>query len=777
MVNTGRHAPEDADPIQLQHITQIENPTNLKKLIEVGAIVSSTTVSYAVPSRVKGTWIDDNDAQQSREEEIPPTSFLNMALVNQPTTTRNKILSYVLFPESKGHANIKDLSYRTVYLVRVRPPVFSLEKQGDKLVDEKGYEYKAYTIYVIAESTKIEFQASSLLNLKGVVLPDPKTQRTTILVTEVQFPENIGEIDEAKLTALNLAYAGKSPHERLDWIVDNFEAYSRVIGRRNIAKAALLGFFTPTWTTLNGELQRGWANILILGDTTTAKTETVRKTIKLLQAGCIITAETASAVGLVGAATQLDKGGWTIDWGALVLNDRRLLAVDGAHKLGKYQFASLAEAERSGTVSIVKAAKDSAYARTRQIKIANPLDQESKRSESKNLGDFYYPIQAVPTFLDLMSIARLDLVVFADADDVTPEEINKKHEQKPDPSLFNLGEALKLVWGDRLTPEYSTEALIKIYEQATALYNEFFAKVIPVASIDLKWKLARLSAAAAALSLSTTDYKILKIEADHVTWVSNLIREEYQNAGLHTLAQRNKHETPDEEQIKAILAQVASATKLGGDDGAEKAEVILIWMAERGRFTKDQIKAQFDLVDNAQIRPLTACLLTQGLINSGSGFYATSKLNRLVRILIHLNDLNMVKIGPPQKSGKEGIKQDPQTTLEDANKLEDKQEKVKPVYPENGGVSHSDPDKVDEVDKPEEVAPEPFGDTLEEPSVRLRRLAEGFMQRQPNGNAPRVLFFNFMLEAGHGEEEVLSTLAGVNGWEFGLMFVHHPGGS
>ena len=65
----------------------------------------------------------------------------------------------------------------------------------------------------------------------------------------------------------------------------------------------------------------------------------------------------------------------------------------------------------------------------------------------------------------------------------------------------------------------------------------------------------------------------------------------------------------------------------------------------------------------------------------------------------------------------------------------------------------------------------------ETPAIRLRRLAEGFMARQPRGNTPRQLFFNFMLEAGYGEEEVLSTLAGVKGWTFSLLFVqHHRGG-
>jgi hypothetical protein len=39
-----------------------------------------------------------------------------------------------------------------------------LKKQGNKLIDEKGYEYKAYTVYIVAENKKLEFQASQFLH-------------------------------------------------------------------------------------------------------------------------------------------------------------------------------------------------------------------------------------------------------------------------------------------------------------------------------------------------------------------------------------------------------------------------------------------------------------------------------------------------------------------------------------------------------------------------------------------------------------------------------------
>ncbi|MFH0748935.1 MAG: hypothetical protein V1915_03325 [Candidatus Bathyarchaeota archaeon] len=680
---------EVVEPTQLRHITEIENPTNLNKLVRVDVIVASTTVAYAIPSKILGEWVIDGNPG-SAEKTISQKSFINMALPGATSTAKSKLLNS-LFPEGGGKVTVRDLEYRTVYGLRVRPPVFSIEKRDGKLVDDRGFEYKGFSVYIVTDK-KQDFQASALLRLTGWVYPDPKTQKTTLLATEVEFPEAISGYDEEKLNNLRSAFKNKKPAQILEWVFDNFEKYSRIIGRRNIAKATLLGFFTPIWVNIDGdEEQRGWCNVLILGDTTTAKTETVRKAIKLLSAGTIITAETATSVGLVGAAVQVDNGGWSIDWGALVLNDRRLLAVDGAHKLGKYQLASLAEAERSGTVSIVKAAKDSAYARTRQIKIANPLDPQSRRMESKNLSEFYYPAQAISTFLDLMSIARLDLVVLADADDVKPEAINKPDHEEPDPALFNLSESLKLVWGEKMVLNYTKEAQASINGNATALYNDFFTKTIPIASIDLKWKLARLSAAAAALSLSTKDYKSLDIEAEHVDWVAGFMRDEYQNAGLLSLAKRSRFDTPTDEQIDETVGKIASIIdKETIEETTTRAAEILLWIAETGRFTKDSLRIQFNLAEKNELRPLISELTTLKLVEVGSGFYSTSKLNRLCKST-HFATIAMIatpETRHPSKSGEEESKQDLKTT-----ETEDNQTEIDNASPENLGVSYSEEGK------------------------------------------------------------------------------------
>jgi hypothetical protein len=627
------------EPIKLGHITEIENPKYLERTVSVEAIVSSSAFAYAVPSSVRGDWVEgsgEDRKELSKTTEIKPDSSLNMEIAG--ATSQGKYYALLkLFPSARG-LRITDLSYRTVYRLRVRPPVFTLEKRGDLIVDEKGFEYKAYGVYVVADE-QISFPASSLVRLIGKPLPDPKTQKTTLLVTQVEFPENVEGYDSEALRRLAEVFEGKSVEERARWVFDNFESYSRIVGRRNLAQATLIAYFTPIWVTFNGELQRGWANVLIVGDTTTAKSETVRKAIWLLKAGTLVTAETASAVGLTGTATQTEREGWSVDWGFLVLNDRRLLVVDGAHKLRMSQWAALAESERSGVVTIAKAAKDSAYARTRQIKIANPIDPDSERYITKNLGGFLYPVQATSTFLDLMSVARIDLCVFADSKDVKAEDINTRLSGEYDRRLDLLSEALKWAWGENLEIIFTPEAEDRILSEATKLYNLFFSEGVPLASIDLKWKLARLSASLACLTLSTADFKRVIVEEGHVAWIACFLKEEYTQAELHTLVQETRHEAVMEEDAREFLNMAASTLNLEPENITEIMKFIVL----QGRVTRDQLKERFNLSRTSQLNPLVSMLQNEKLVKVGKGFYPTSKLVEMYRVFGQIGHFGKVK--------------------------------------------------------------------------------------------------------------------------------------
>ena len=332
---------EDA-PEALEHINLIENPKLIGKPVTFEAVISSNSMSYPVPSELKIFYKTDSvDDDYTAIKKISSNDPINIGLVAVSKETLALRLKQN-FSSVDVKAIIQETrKYRTVYMVRVRPPVFTLEKQGDKIVDEKGYEYKYYDLYV-ASDVPLTFQPSTLLRIIGLPLPNPRTQKTTLLAYSVEFPEDNFSYNLTQLTKLRAFFDGKAVSERLKWILENFELYSHIFGRKNIATAALLDYYSPLYVCFNGETQRGWLIVAIIGDTTTGKSETIKKMSKLHKAGSVISAETASTVGLTGTATQLEKEGWFIDWGFLPLMDRKLLAIDGSHKLNASCWAALA---------------------------------------------------------------------------------------------------------------------------------------------------------------------------------------------------------------------------------------------------------------------------------------------------------------------------------------------------------------------------------------------------------------------------------------------------
>jgi hypothetical protein len=618
---------KEKKPLVLDHINKIEDPNLAGIPVTVEAVVSSTSIAYLIPKQVEVDYKDKDGNMQHLEREFDAKDPMNVKLVGVNEGTKQRRLNSRL---RTGKEYVKDLAHRSVYRIRVRPPVFTLEKRGEKIVDEKGFEYKAHDLYITSDRN-VSFQPSSLICIEGLTLPNPRTQKTTLLVYKTEFPEEIRAYDIENLQRLKAKFGKKTVKQRLDWILDNFEIYSQIIDRRNLAQAGFLVYFTPTWVRFNGDLQRGWGNGLSIGDTTVGKSETQRKMISLLNAGMLITAETASTVGLTGTATQIEREGWFVDWGFLVLLDRKLLAIDGAHKLSGSNWACLAEAERSGVVNIAKAAKNSAYARTRQMKIANAVDIESNKYSTKSLANFLYPCQALTTILDKTSIARLDLAVFADQRDVSAKRINKKHDGEYDRDLHLLSEALRWCWSGTAKIDFTAKAVNVLLEKATTLHSIYFCEMIPLVSIDMKWKLARLSVALAYLTLSTDTFETVKVTEDHVRAIVEFLENEYSRIGLNTLAQEQKFEVLDSKDVKFIINSIITQTEAALDE--PKIKNVLKFIVLQGRVTRDQLMTKFGLSEKNQLRPLLAVLSNEKMIRSGRGLYPTPKLVEAYKIL------------------------------------------------------------------------------------------------------------------------------------------------
>ena len=246
-----KRAPEA--PVLLPHLNLIEDPNFAGKRVIVEAVVSSSSISYLVPAEVEAASEDDLGVETT-EGKIAADDPINIQLIGVSEQIKYKRLKRYL--NLKRDAEVTESRFRIVYRIRVRPRVLTLERLSEKIVDEMGFEYKSFDVYVVSERP-IEFQPSSLIRMEGIPLPHPRNQKTCLLAYRVEFPEEIQVYDVEKLAALKAKFAGKTIEERLNWLLDNFELYSGLVGRRNLAEATFLTFFTPAWIKFNGDIQRG----------------------------------------------------------------------------------------------------------------------------------------------------------------------------------------------------------------------------------------------------------------------------------------------------------------------------------------------------------------------------------------------------------------------------------------------------------------------------------------------------------------------------------------
>jgi len=615
------------ETIELQNLTKIENPLLKGKTVKVQAIVSSNTISYNVPNKVTAKCrITDEGHNCIKEYKFKINDIEKAKFVEIPDAKRHSALlqlSGFKFT-TKCDIEMEEDETTTIKKFRIRPIMDITQNKDGKIIDEEGNEYKYYDIYL--EQTDVKpLEAGKEIEITCNVIPDPKSQRITLIANKIEKVED-DDYNSENIKNLQLRYNELGSLQAIvNWITTEFEKYSKINKRNNITLAGLLTFFSPLTFEFESKIINGWMKTAIIGDSTTGKSETMKMLVKLLKNGQMITAETATIVGLTATATQASNNQWFVEWGALPLNDRKLLIVDGAHKLTGGDWASIAETERTGIINIVKAGKGQAKARTRQIKIMNPVSLD-KRS-SVPMKSLYYPVQAIVNTLQLQSIARQDIAVFV-MDDVPAEDRNKRNNYSYDKNLDHTSDLLKLIWNEKFSIKLENTVIDEILLKATELENLFKTEDMPLITNDQKYKLARLSIGLAGLCCSfNKDFTELIILKEHVDFVSDFIKTEYINAGLDRIATSNRDLQVTREMIFDIVTDIQQILQnhtptLSNNDILD----MLVWMASQIKFTADVIKAKFQLSENTEKRPFIGYLRKEELISQKAGYIPTSKL-------------------------------------------------------------------------------------------------------------------------------------------------------
>ncbi len=128
-----------------------------------------------------------------------------------------------------------------------------------------------------------------------------------------------------------------------------------IYGYEDIKEAIMYLLFGGVPKTLPDKISiRGDANVLIIGDPGTAKSQLLQYVSKVAPRGLYTSGRGSTAAGLTAAVIREREGGMSLEAGALVLADRGICAIDEIDKMRTEDRVAIHEAMEQQTVSVAK---------------------------------------------------------------------------------------------------------------------------------------------------------------------------------------------------------------------------------------------------------------------------------------------------------------------------------------------------------------------------------------------------------------------------------------
>lgn len=468
-------------------------------------------------------------------------------------------------------------------------------------------------------------------NFEGKLVCSPNDQKATHIfdhITPIQ-----GNLDNFKITkAINeklKILEPETPHDVekiINKVVDEFgHCITKTIGREDLILSVLLTFLSPLSFIFNETLiERGWMDILVIGDTGTGKSTTVREMIRHINCGSFHTCEKATLAGLLGGVANVNRTSFVV-WGILPINDRGLVVMDETSGIEVEIIEKLSGVREEGiaeTITVAGAA--SAKSRTRVIWMGNP---RSKR----RLMNFNAGITAVEELMGKPEdIGRLDLIVVCSSNDISVKKINVRAQKYEKEIIYTKDDLLNtlVLWAwsrkaqDIVFSDRATGTILNWAVQMAADFSEDFPLVI---GSKQRLKIARVSAAVAALVHSTiNDGKTLFVDNFHVDYAVAFMYKLFSNPnlGYRQFSALRLTENLDESRIKKEIEKMSHPN------------LFIISMLNGTSFRITDIEIFMGTSERDKAREMLTFLLEKRcLIRAKGYYYKTSGFTELLREL------------------------------------------------------------------------------------------------------------------------------------------------
>lgn len=424
-------------------------------------------------------------------------------------------------------------------------------------------DHRAGTINVPALIRVDSPELNSPYQISGRVFPHPKNQQAIVLSDNCK--EGVDSLtsfapSEDEMRSLEVfnpeEWTEESLDKKLTEINDDMSAnVTRIFERRDMHVALDLAWHSPLRIPFDGASINGWLNVLVIGDSSQGKSETVIRLRDHYGLGERVDCKNATVAGLLGGLQQLGNR-WFVTWGVIPTHDRRLVVLEEVKGASVEVIGKLTDMRSSGVAEIPKIERRRTCARTRLVFISNPRG-------NRRMASFNFGVEAIHDLIGSMEdVRRFDLGVVVSNEQIDVDRINVLSRERPAiPHRFQSNLSRRLIlWAwtlpeDRIAFDDGVEAAtIACATDMCKRYDESFPLVDRG---TMRFKFARLAASLAARTFSNVNGHLL-IRRCHVDWVRNYVDRMYSDSSFgyadFSRAMRLTNEVIDPKEVMQELA-------------------------------------------------------------------------------------------------------------------------------------------------------------------------------------------------------------------------------
>lgn len=502
--------PEDLDPTDASILETLDSLRVGKPQRVTATVRGKLEPGYSVPRQVELSCSMDRGeqvcshcplygARGRAKVEIPPNDPDVLGLIDATKLQVTEIVREKYGALKCNRLTHETLEYQAVETLYVRPSV-------DHVRFAQAADFQSRKITSVG---KHDTSTNTTVQITGALYPDPRRQRNEFLAWNVE--EQVTSLDKFVLDE-NMREAlrvfqparGQSPLAKRVEIAKELAREVTGIHRRDEMHVAMdLVFHSALSFVLDGQvIDRGWVELLVVGDTRTGKSECALHLTEHYQVGEIVDCKAASFAGVVGGLQQFaGSGEYTVNWGIVPMNDRRLVVMEEASGLQPEEIAQLSSVRSSGVAKITKIQQDSTSARTRLLWLANPRNSD--------MSQYLHGVDAIkPIIGNDEDLARFTLAMAVRKGEVPLEVINGPSQRTGQLQYkSDLCHALVMwCWSRRREQiRFTQQATAAVYKQANRLGNRYTETPPLVQAANVRVKIASLAVALAGSTFSTDE--------------------------------------------------------------------------------------------------------------------------------------------------------------------------------------------------------------------------------------------------------------------------------